>query len=332
MARNLSRLLTVKTIKEAGKGAIARVQGRRKGTIKSLLCSHTKVNNTILNGFEWNRIATIGAMSGSGKSVLIEQWKRGFCQLNKDENGEVPFEILSFEFEMSSEDQLLRNVSAITGFTYQKLLSADEILTDEEYKIVEEAVKELTSYPIFPVDEVGTVDSFVNTIKAFAKTRNLKGRKKGLIITLDHVLLTEGKNNEDERKIVTELYQKTVRLQKELNEDGLDTLFFFLSQFNREIEKIERKSNPEYHYPNRNDLFGASAIFMCSDYIFAIHKPQILNLQTYGLPSKKFPRGMPIVTEQGQPFIYIHVLKQRYGKPRILMMLDNFKNAKIDEY
>lgn len=46
-------------------------------------------------------------MSGSGKSIVLENLKRNFIKYNNPEE----FYILSFEFEMASHDQLARNVS-----------------------------------------------------------------------------------------------------------------------------------------------------------------------------------------------------------------------------
>ena len=150
-----------------------------------------------------------------------------------------------------------------------------------------------------------------------------------------HFPRNEEKMGEDERKTLAYLYRSVVALRKRLENRGIDCLFIFLNQLNRSIETLDRKSNPEYHYPNRNDLFGSNDIFMGSDYVLIIHKPAILNLNNYGPPiGESYRQGLPVYNPVNpkQPMIYFHMIKQRSGEPSILMMLDNFKNSKIDEY
>lgn len=332
MEKNLNSL-TFSHISKAVKDALVYVDGRRKGKIVSLKTGFSKLDKSLLDGVEWNRIFTVAAMSGSGKSVLCEQLKRNLVNLNPKEN----FDILSFEFEMPTKENMLRNISGRTNKSLKQILSADkegELLSDKDFEIVKKEGERFNRYPIWNVETVGSVDQIVQTIKDFIKHRKILDRKAGLIVTIDHVLLTLGKQGEDERKIISQLYRTIVRAKKTLISLGIPVLFILLSQLNRNVEYPERKLNAEMNYPNRTDLFGSSDIFMCSDYVLVLHKPAILHLETYGPPKKGWPGGLPIYNPKNekQAMIYFHLLKQRAGEASIMMMLDDFRNSKISEY
>jgi KaiC/GvpD/RAD55 family RecA-like ATPase len=300
------------------------IDGRRKGKYKSLKTGFKKLDKNLLDGIEWNKIFSIGAMSGSGKSVFLEQLKRNILK----HNSETKMNVLSFEFEMPSYEQITRNLSGIIGKSTRKLYSAGEPLTDEEFEEVKQKSERFTKLPIYTVDSVGDVDEIINTILSFVKYKELAETKEGLIITIDHALLTSMRQGEDERKMLAYLYRTIIRMKKWFENQKIPVLFMILNQLNRNIEKIERKDNSEYHYPNRNDLFGSNDIFMSSDYVLIIHKPAILNLRTYG------PENVPVFNPKNekQPMIYFHLIKQRSGEPAIMSMLDSFKYSRIDEY
>jgi hypothetical protein len=58
----------------------------------------------------------------------------------------------------------------------------------------------------------------------------------------------------------------------------------------------------------RSDLSSSDAVFQGSDYVLALHRPELLGIQEYG-PSK-----LPT-----QNKVYMHILKNRdAGKPCIL--------------
>jgi replicative DNA helicase len=316
-------------INSAINSALAYIKGRREGEIKSLLTGSKKVNNSLLNGIEWNRIFTIAAMSGSGKSTYCEQLKRELIDLNPEQE----FDILSFEFEMPSSEQVLRNISGKTKMSVSDLLSSKEQISEKHLKFAEIAANSMRKYPIYNVENTGTIEQIVNTILSFVDKQEIQKRKRGLIITIDHVLLTKGKTGQDERNIVAILYRTMVDLKKQFIKMGIPILIILLSQLNRNIETPERILNSDLHFPTRNDLFGSSDIFMCSDYVLVIHKPALLGLVNYGKPLPDYPKGFPVWNpkDKTQAMIYFHLLKQRTGIPKVLMMLDNFKNSSIDE-
>lgn len=324
MRERSSKSLTFRHISHAVEKSLDYIDGRRKGKYKSLKTGFHKLDSALLNGIEWNKIFSVGAMSGSGKSVFLEQLKRNILKLNPGEN----INILSFEFEMPSYEQITRNFSGEVGMSTKELYSANSNLQDNVYDKLRGISEKFTKLPIYNVDSVGDVDEIVNTIKSFVDFRNLVETKEGVIITIDHALLTSMRQGEDERRMLAYLYRTIIGVKKWFEVQNIPCLFIILNQLNRNIETLQRKDNPDYQYPNRNDLFGSNDIFMGSDYVLVIHKPAILNLRVYG------PHSSPVYNPKNpeQAMIYFHLIKQRSGEPKIMMMLDDFKNSRINEY
>jgi replicative DNA helicase len=321
--------LPYRHISYAAKKTIDYIEGRRSGRIKSLKVSHEKLNRVTLKGFEWGRIITLAGLSGSGKSMIAEQWKRDFVDLNPQEK----FVILSFEFEMLATDQIARNISGKLELTTKKLFSAEEELSESELVEIKTTAEGLGKYPIYYIDKIGTVDDVKHTIIEFVKEQKLREEDTGLIVTLDHVLLTHGKQGEAERTTLQNLYQACIDLKKQFDHAGMKVMFILLSQLNREIEDKERILNPKLHFPQRADVFGSSAIFYSSDYVIVTHNPLNLGITAYGV-GDKYPAGLPVKDPNGtgKSMIYWHILKNRGGEPAVLMMVEDFKHSKVLDY
>lgn len=154
---------------------------------------------------------------------------------------------------------------------------------------------------------------------------------------MDHTLLTKGESGDNEKSIVDELSKIFVALKKELIRLGVKIIIIMLSQLNRDIESEKRVMNPLLHYPTKNDIFASSSVFYCSDYVIVSHKPALINgIKIHYGPGRgtKYPKGLPVYNpfNPDQAMIYWHLIKNRFGKTADLMMLDNFKYSKIDEF
>jgi len=330
-----SNALDFRHISYAGQQALEYIDGRRKGLIKSLKTSHEKLNKRTLGGFEWNKIITLAGLSGSGKSMILEQWKRDFVDLNPEQD----FEILSFEFEMLGRDQVARSVSGKMNVTTKYLFSGDDHnITDEEYNQIQEIiVKTINRYPIYYVDEIGSVDEVQNTIAKFVEEHQLIEKNKALVVTLDHVLLTKARHTDEELKKIKYLYDMAIEIKKKFDHMGQRILFVFLSQLNRDIEKSENRIlNNKLHYPQKTDLFGSSHIFFSSDIVIVSHRPaKIPGINWYGLPfGEAYPKGLPTKCPEDpdRDMIYWHVLKNRGDDDAILMMVEDFRNSRVVDY
>jgi hypothetical protein len=240
---------------------------------------------------------------------------------------------------MLAKDQVTRNISGRTGKSTKYLYSGeDNKLSDEEYEAIQKVADELTDYPIYYVDHVGSVDEIEATIIEFIEDQELLYNGRGLVVTIDHILLTKGKLGVAEKEIVDQLTHRVVSLRKRLDAAGMKVIFILLSQLNRGIESSERVTNHNLHYPTKNDIFAASSVFYCSDYVLISHKPAIVEGlgKFYGppRPSEGFPEGLPVFNPDrpDQPMIYWHLIKERFGQPKIMLMCDDFAKSSVSEW
>lgn len=332
MEKSSVKTLQIKGMEQVVAEAATYIKDRKSGKEKSLRVNSPKVNSTFMAGFDWGRITTIGGLSGSGKSTLLRQWIKEMIENNTTEN----FDVLTFQFEMLSTDEAARDISSKMKKSIKQLYSADGKLNDADYEKAMKLLEELKKYPIFVVDNLGTVSEIKDTILYYISSNKLIEKKRGLVITLDHTLLVRGEDNENEKQTLDRLMHTLVLLKKYLTSIGLKVMFFILSQLNREIESPERITNPKLHYPTKNDLFGASSIYYSSDYVIIMHQPAIIDGigNWYGPTRTGFPQGLPCFCPQNpkQPMIYLHVIKERFGNRLIIPMLNELDSATITEY
>lgn len=327
-----SNNLEIKSMTVIAEQARQYIEDRKEGREKSLRVRSEKINRHIMNGFDWNRIITIAGLSGSGKSTLCRQLIKDMIELNKDQE----FDVLSFQFEMLGIDEVARDLSAKTDLSVKNIYSAETPLSDKNKAIIDSILESLKSYPIYVVDNIGTVKNIIDTIFFFVTSRKLVQNKKGLVITIDHTLLVKPEDGADEKITIDLLMHSLVALKKYLVSIGLKVIFFVLSQLNRNIETNERIINPRLHYPNKNDLFGASSIYYSSDYVMILHKPSIIEGlgKWYGPERTNFPYGLPVFNPEkpSQPLMYLHIIKERFGSNGILTMVDELDKGKISDY
>jgi replicative DNA helicase len=304
-----SNSLTFKHISVASDEIVKYIDNRRKGIVKSLRTRWDKLNNVLGGGFEQNSIITIAGISGSGKSSFVNSLETDLIDLNS----ETDIIILGFSFEMLSSRQVGRKLSYKLKKTTQELYTTNVPLSDKDFKAVEDEIKSIRNYPIFHVDNPGTVEEIKNTILKF---NEMFAKDKWLIITFDHALLTKQANGEKERETLVNLERMFIELKK-LNK----TTIIQLSQLNREIEDKDRISNPSMHFPQRRDLAGSDALFQASDLILILHRPELLGIKAYGI------NHWPV-----KDMIYMHCAKVREGEPKILSFVNNLKYNSIEEY
>ena len=240
------------------------------------------------------------------KSAFTNTLETDLIDLNKDQ--EVV--ILSFSFEMVSSRNVGRKLSNKLRRTTSELYSAEADLTDSEFQKVETTAKEIKDYPIYYVDTPSSVEEIEATIDYFHENM---AKGKWLVVILDHALLVEG---DSERGTIVNLQKMFIRKKKLKN-----TSIIQITQLNRNIEQPERLNNPSSHYPMRSDLSASDAIFQASDYVIVLSRPELLNLQFYGI------NRLPVKNK-----VYIHFLKVRdAGEPCILEFDNELKYGNLIE-
>lgn len=293
MEQNLSN---VRPISVVAQEAINYIAGRRDHNIVSLKTRWEKLNKQCMGGIEPNTIYTFAGISGTGKSSLCNTITTDIIDLNPDRE----IVVLNFSLEMVGFRQIGRTLSSKLRKTTSTLYSSETDLDDETFSKVIAVSKQLKEYPIYFVDDPGTPMQIEQTINSFYE-KYVKGTGKHFVITYDHTLLTKQVGSTIET--ASELEKVFIRAKKLPL-----TSIIQIAQMNREIEKPERINNPLAHYPMRSDLSSSDAMFQASDYVFVLHRPEILNITEYG------PNRLPTTNK-----VYMHLLKNRdAGKPCIL--------------
>ena len=289
-------LSNIRPISVVAQEAINYIAGRRDHNIVSLKTRWDKLNRQCMGGIEPNTIYTFAGISGTGKSSLCNTITTDIIDLNPD----VQTIVLNFSLEMVGFRQVGRTISSKLRKTTSTLYSSETDLDDETFRKVITVSNQLKEYPIYFVDDPGTPMQIEQTIYSFYN-QYVRGTGKHFIITYDHTLLTKQIGSVIET--TSELEKVFIRVKKLPL-----TSIIQIAQMNREIEKPERINNPSAHYPMRSDLSSSDAMFQASDYVFVLHRPEILNIAEYG------PNRLPTANK-----VYMHLLKNRdAGKPCIL--------------
>ena len=297
------------------------VDDRRKGLITSLKTKFTRLDNYLMGGIELDTIMCLSALSGGGKSTLAKCMRESINSLNPN----MEFNQYIFNFEMIAHQQAGRTVVTKANIPLKKLYSVDEPLSDADFaqvKLHYDAMKSRDN--VWFIETPGTATEIVSSLWHYYLTE-CKSTGKVLVYELDHALLTKGREGASEKERVDEVMYALVYLKKRIAADGGHSIGIVLSQMNRDIRKIERIKDKQLHRPNTGDLFGASSIEQCCDYIIFSHIPAKLNISSY--TTNEYPTIVTIGTINYQ-IPYFELVKQRSGESDLTIPLWN----KLDRF
>lgn len=293
----ISSDVKIKSINEAVDEAIESLKEENKAHYYKT--GIEKLDRALGGGVEQNLLVTIGGISGSGKSAIAN-----IIETNIAENYENVV-VLNFSFEMTAKSQVFRKLSSKmlcnTSSLREQLAHSQSALgnvSDERNTV--NPIEEIRSSKVFYVEEAINVKQLCDIVSEFQ--RKCFEEKKWLVVFVDHALLIDGKSS-DERTNVADLEKALIRLKKV----GRTTIFQ-LMQLNRNIESAERRSNRLLHYPTRSDLSTADAVYQASDQVWVIHRPELLNIKSYG------PHEI-----DSERKVFLHIIKFREGEQKILM-------------
>lgn len=310
MGQILSKLGLVH-IKDATIEAIEEIKARKDGKIFGLKTRWNKLNELIGGSIEWNNLVTIGGISGSGKSSIANELETALFDFNPKEN----FVVLSFNYEMSNKAQVMRKISFKTKMTTSEIKSGSRPISDAEFAKIRESALSIIDYRIYYAQKPRTPEEMIAVIREFhAWAINEFGEDCGLVIMFDHTRLAK-RLGIKEQEMIDSLQMSFVEVKKEAKR-----IIIQLTQLNRGIESQERRQDPSGHYPLRTDIFLSDSVYQSSDIVIISHRPETINLQSYG------PNGYAVKDK-----VYIHAIKVREGEPAPIRFINNLKHNRIDE-
>lgn len=310
MDSNSFKPLSFKRIDTAVNEAKQSIDDRRTGRIKALKTRWRKFNNLCMGGLTPDSLVTIAGMSSSGKTAFANILETDIFDLNPD----IEFVVLNFSLEMKSEKQVTRKVSQKLRKTVSEIYSGvdDQKVTDEEYEKIVNIANKFKKYDIYYIETNCDIEGIKNSIRYFQETY---AKDKWLVVILDHTLLVDGSDSEDDRTMLSKLQKMFIEVKK-LGK----TTIIQLTQLNRNIEQIERIKNPAMHYPIRSDISSGDTVYHASDYLLVIHRPDLLGIQQYG------PYKLPV-----EDLVYVHLLKNRDGGLGVLQFQNELKYNSLIE-
>lgn len=291
---------------------------RSNGEIKSLLTPWKSLNKRGVNGIEWGSIITLGGMSGSGKTAVASILETNLFHLNKNDN----FACLNLTFEMAAHKLIGRKLSSKMRITTSELYSGDGKFSN--FEKLNEYAEELKKDEIYYLEEYTTSTGIKNLFVQLYHKLNPDAKSKpvdehkGIVLFLDHSVLVQKDKATSRLEALQDLCEVFNDLKKKYK-----GIFIILTQLNRSIESAERRDenkNEILHFPTKADIYGGDFLYMFSDIVFVIHRPEILNIMSYG------PNGWP-----SKDKIFYHYLKVRESEPGIAIMKNDLKHNQITE-
>jgi replicative DNA helicase len=313
-----------KQVKESYQEALNYMQGRRDGTISSILTPWKKFNDAIEDGIPWNSTTVIAARPGTGKTLIKDQIVRSAFELNPNVN----FRVLEFQFEMVGRVTAMRSFSSYLDRSYKYLCSADGKISQSDISLCYDYAKKMISYPIDLVDEPCTVNEFRQIIADYMESYSIQKKNDDgsfsrqytkTIITLDHsLLLRKASFEKDKHDTLFALGEAITALKRKY-----PIAFVILSQLNRSIDSPERNENGKYgNYILDSDIYGADALLQHADTVVGVNRPGKQNISEYG-PERYLITDLDVLV--------FHFLKARNGDTRMSFMKAEFSKMRVSE-
>ena len=96
-------------------------------------------------------------------------------------------------------------------------------------------------------------------------------------------------------------------------------MVILLGQLNDKLEQPDRIKLPQLQYPKKTDLHGGKSVYMISDSVVVVHRPELLHITNYGM--KHFPT---------KDLVAWHILKSRLnGTEGLIRMKQDFAHGTL---
>lgn len=203
-------------------------------------------------GIRRNQLTILGAETGAGKTLIMEQMALTIARWLKDNQPDKVIRIM--HCEMTLEQVRARHVTAITGIPEEKISRG--ATTDEEHRKVYEANLELAKLPIEYLPEPGSIRECVDFVRADDNC---------VWWGLDHIqeLQPGGNRSPIDMQAMSDKAQAFARLAKNFCSGMV------LSQLTKEVSKRED------HRPTKDDLFGGKMLQAPASVILLLYRPDL---------------------------------------------------------
>ena len=273
-----------------------------------------KTNKPYLDefGITSSSVVVIAGPSFTGKTMELEELKANIMsdEVNlKAKN----FVWLSNSLEMTNMATLLRGLSAHLDLPKKEILSRE--FTETEARLAKEYIKSIADSRFYINETPPTPEEFIDSCRQFLSEHTDKDL---VIIDYDHSALTRAKTL-SKKMAMDDLYEGVNELKKEFK----NSLFIFISQFNREsLSRIAEKDNNMR--AQRSDLYQSDALFQVADVVYALQVPHKVGVDQYRLVMPKyyehltehfgdFNKDRTKVSFKTYGRIFIEVLKNRFA-------------------
>jgi replicative DNA helicase len=228
---------------------------RVSGQISGLSTGYDKLDQILL-GMQAGQLIILAARPAMGKTAFALN-----IALNVVENTQLPVAI--FSLEMVASELSMRLLTGKAKVDSKRFRTKNFLDTD--MKNIANAVKKLSTYPIF-INDSGSV----TLVDIQSQCRKIKAEMGLGLIVIDYLQLmrSHGKHNSREQEI-SEISRGIKAMAKEL---GCPVLA--LSQLNRSVESRPNKR------PNVSDLRESGSIEQDADVVMMIYRDEVYNQDT----------------------------------------------------
>jgi len=297
-----------------------KLQQIRSGELKPLVTSSKKERDKIGGFFPTDQV-TLAARTGMGKTAHVLHWMGDFCNRELNPHYADNLIILYDSWEMPEWRNMLRIYSRDLEVDVKTILDYEQQMQQEMFDRILALKYKFQGYPIYFRNISQTVDGWYKSKK---KIRD-QHKKATIVNVVDHTRLVSKSTEKSEMELISDFMVAGMKLK--LEDDDIN---IFLSQMNRSIETgAGGRENVGKNLPISSDIFGADAVYQCSDIVIADHRPGF-----YGLTEWE---GIPTGVDKNNPDKNDHlliecVLKQRDGWTGNITRRHNLALNQIEDY
>ena len=301
---------------EAIERAKQKVELERDGVQRGLFCRWNELNHGMLKYWRFGHVTCIAAPSGAGKSYFLNMLHQDFVNPRLNANFGEEFMVIHACYEMDAADEVLRTVSASSGYSYAHLLSAEwegqayNRVGDQEMVNIESHFNRMKDKRIMYIETAGNLPQLYATIEAVHN----KYPKRKLIISIDHVLLSARSDERDDLDLMANTAKLAILLKKRFG-----AMIILLAQLNGNIETDMRIQAPALHDPKKTDIHGSKQIYWACDNVIILHRPDLLGIPIYSA------RGM-----HSDRLVHVKLLKSRMGRPGDIFLYENLAKGSFE--